>query len=458
MSKQVLYDFDKAQADYSRLFEESPIPMFIYNTSTLKFLLVNASAILYYGYSREEFMEMSLPDIRLKGDTSTSNEIIRVSYLNSFYDSGTHRHKKRNGDVFYAQVYSHAATFAGRSVRVMLAIDVNDKVLAERKNEELNNTIKEQKSSLDNILSSITDVIWSSHADSFGMIYINEASKNVFGYYPEEMVKNSRLFFDIIHPDDKPGVRNAWAKLVKEGYVEFEYRIYHKNGSIKYISNHAVLLAASGEDAAIVNGIATDVTSARTIEAATKENAKRIETIFESITDSFFAVDDHWDFTYANTAFEKTVGRKAEDLKGNNIWKSFPGIDKLKFYVELQKSATLRTSVHFEDYMPGLRKWFSVNAYPSKEGLSVYLRDITEEKNQLVKIQAQNNALKEISWVQSHKMRAPVASILALAEVFNVDNLNDPLNKEVINNIRIATNNLDNIIKEIVKKTSVIKD
>jgi PAS domain S-box-containing protein len=457
LANKLLYDFDNMQADYSRLFEESPIPMFIYNTSSLKFLSVNAAAILYYGYNREEFLMMSLNNIRVKGDKRGATEIRRVNALNSFYESGTHKHIKKNGEAFYVQVYSHTATFAGRTVKVMLAIDINKKVLAEKKNEELNNTIRDQKSSLDNILSSINDVIWSSYADDFTIVYVNEASRHVFGYAPSEVIGKNNLFFEMIHPSDREEVRAAWIKLFKEGNIIFECRIFHKDGSVKYIKNDVVLIPASDGDAAIINGISTDMTSERTIEETTKESARRVEAIFASITDSFFAVDDNWNFTYTNKAFEKTAGRKAADLNGKNIWESFPGVDKLKFCYELKKAAAERVSVHFEDYMPMLKKWFTINAYPSKEGLSVYLRNITEEKNQLIKIQEQNEALKQISWMQSHKMRAPVASILALAEVFNKDKLSDPVNKEVIENIRIATSNLDNIIKDIVKKTSGIK-
>lgn len=119
--------------------------MFIYNTSSLKFLSVNAAAILYYGYGREEFLLMGLQDIRVKEDTKSATEIVKVNFLNSFYESGRHKHVKRNGEAFYVQVYSHSAT-SRPPVKVMLAIDINKKVLTEQKNEELNNTIKEQKS------------------------------------------------------------------------------------------------------------------------------------------------------------------------------------------------------------------------------------------------------------------------------------------------------------------------
>jgi PAS domain S-box-containing protein len=453
-----IYEFDRLEADYNRLFEESPIPMLIYNTATLKFISVNAAAIAYYGFSRNQFLQMRLSDIRKKDAAGTNTEVIKVDYLNSFYDSGRQQHIKKNGEIFYVQVYSHAATFSGRQVRVMLALDINNRVVSEQKYIDLNNKVREQKRRLDDILSSVSDVVWSAYADASGFIYINGACKNVIGYNQDEILNEPLIFFNIIHPDDVDMFKEQWEILLVKGKVNFEYRIIHKDGTIRYINNHAVLIPSGNHEPAIINGIAVDITGVRLIEEASRENAKQIESIFESITDAFFALDKNWNFTYANKAFELTTSRKTQDLIGNNIWQRFHGLEHSVFYKELAHCMNHKESVHFEDYMPLLKKWFSINAYPAKSGISVYLRDISEEKNQQLKIQAQNETLKEISWVQSHKMRAPVASILALAEVFNLENLADPINKEVIENIRKSTYNLDTIIKEIVQKASKLRD
>ena len=74
-----------------------------------------------------------------------------------------------------------------------------------------------------------------------------------------------------------------------------------------------------------------------------------------------------------------------------------------------------------------------------------------------MKIQEQNNKLTEIAWIQSHKVRGPVASILGLAELFNYNPNEYEYNYEIIDRIKQATNDLDTIIREIVKKTSTLK-
>ncbi len=454
----LIYGYDRLEADYNRLFEESPIPMFIYEPETLKFLSVNAAAIICYGYSREQFLQMRLSDIRKKEDSANQSEVVKVDFLNSFYNSGRQRHYKKNGELFYVQVYIHSANFSGRHVKVMLALDINKKVITEQKNEDLNDTVREQKRRLDNILASVSDVVWSAYSDASGFIYINEACKNVFGYDQSEILDEPLIFFNVIHPDDVEMFKDRWHDLLRLGRVNFEYRIIHRDGSMRFINNNAVLIKPKKGEVPVINGVIADITGPRRLEEASRENAKIIESILESITDAFFALDENWNFTYANKAFELITKRKVTEIKGKNIWHSFPGSEPLLFYKELQHCMNKKESVHFEDHMPLLKKWFSINAYPAKEGISVYLRDISEEKMQQLKIQSQNQALKEISWVQSHKMRAPVASILALAEVFNADDLSDPVNKEVIDNIKKSTYNLDMIIKEIIQKASILKD
>lgn len=68
----------------------------------------------------------------------------------------------------------------------------------------------------------------------------------------------------------------------------------------------------------------------------------------------------------------------------------------------------------------------------------------------------QNEKLREIAFLQAHQVRAPIANILGLYNIFNHDNLYDPINQEIMERFKIATENLDAIVKEIVQKTNEI--
>jgi signal transduction histidine kinase len=79
-------------------------------------------------------------------------------------------------------------------------------------------------------------------------------------------------------------------------------------------------------------------------------------------------------------------------------------------------------------------------------GVNCFLRDITEPQQYLEKIERQNQRLLEIAWIQSHRVRAPVASILGLTQLFNLD---DSHNAEIIPMLKHAAEELDEVIRDI---------
>ncbi len=81
------------------------------------------------------------------------------------------------------------------------------------------------------------------------------------------------------------------------------------------------------------------------------------------------------------------------------------------------------------------------------------IQDVTEQRLYIQKIQTQNQRLKDIAWIQSHKVRAPVASILGLVQLFNKEQPDDPMNMEILQGVTEAAQTLDEVIKEINAKT-----
>jgi light-regulated signal transduction histidine kinase (bacteriophytochrome) len=88
-------------------------------------------------------------------------------------------------------------------------------------------------------------------------------------------------------------------------------------------------------------------------------------------------------------------------------------------------------------------------------GVNCFLRDITEQQEHLQKIEKQNDRLREIAWIQSHRVRAPVASILGLAQLCNLD---DSPNAEIIPMLKKSAEDLDRVILEITVLTDDLID
>ena len=102
--------------------------------------------------------------------------------------------------------------------------------------------------------------------------------------------------------------------------------------------------------------------------------------MLESISDAFFALDHQWRFTYLNSAAERLLDRRRADLLGQNVWQEFPHAVGTSFDAQYRLALAEQRTVEFEEYYPPLQTWFSVRAYPTPTGLSVYFQDVNERR------------------------------------------------------------------------------
>lgn len=105
----------------------------------------------------------------------------------------------------------------------------------------------------------------------------------------------------------------------------------------------------------------------------------RSRDILERVTDAFYALDQNWCFTYANSEAERILRRRASDLIGRNLWASYPDLATGVLGEAYRRAMREGITVAFEFFYPPLDTWFDVRTYPSPEGLSVYFRDVNAQ-------------------------------------------------------------------------------
>jgi PAS domain S-box-containing protein len=261
LEKTMLYAIERKKSvnDFKRLFADSPGPMYIYAFGTHEFLAVNTAALSQYGYTEEEFLNLNATDIRPEEEMKRFHEV-QQAITGNYYDAGQWRHKRSNGEVFYVHVYVHRTEFESRKAVVVLALDIDNKVKAEQENNKLNNTIREQKEQMDAILSAIPEVIWSRRADNQEILYINDAAKNVYGIAPEELLGTTGPLIDNIYPDDRPKLEAAIKQTMNEGKGHCEYRIVHRDGTVRYVFDEAICYPGEDGKPGVIMGIAIDIT------------------------------------------------------------------------------------------------------------------------------------------------------------------------------------------------------
>jgi len=312
---------------YSDLFNLSPVPQWVYDLDTLSFLDVNQAAIAHYGYSRHEFLAMTIKDIRPEDDIHLLEEALCTEVLPGFFSKSTVRHTKKNGEIIFVCVEGNTVFFEGKNARLVMVVDRSAEVAAQVALEE---SVKRY-----NIVSKATsDAIWDLNILT-GEITWNRGIKGIFGH--DESSYSFKWWQKHIHPEDLDLILQKINSFfeIRESKLEMEYRFLCADGS------------------------------------------------YRSVLDRAFIVFDE---------------------AGNPV------------------------------------------------RIIGSMQDISERVRALRAIEAQNAQLREISWIQSHKVRSPLARILGLVSLID-HSKNDLMTvAEVVPLLKSSAEQLDQILKEILEK------
>ena len=162
----------QSQERYHLLFDSIPHPVWVYDLKTLAILDVNQSAVRNYGYSHEEFLSLSIKDIRPPEDVSALLENVATEPPNTESDS-VWKHRKKDGTLIDVEITSHPLIYGGGDARLVVATDITARKRAEEET-------KRQKELLQLILESIADGVVV--ADSNGkFLLFNTAAEQVLG-------------------------------------------------------------------------------------------------------------------------------------------------------------------------------------------------------------------------------------------------------------------------------------
>lgn len=146
-----------------------------------------------------------------------------------------------------------------------------------------------------------------------------------------------------------------------------------------WLANYYPVRNGKGETAG-VGIILTDVTGTKQAEAAALAANRKIVNILESITDAFISFDREWHFTYVNEEAAKLLRKSKEELIGRSVWDVFPDLRGSRLEQNFYQVFAKQTALIFEEFYAPYDSWVEVHAYPAKEGVSLYIRDISDRK------------------------------------------------------------------------------
>jgi PAS domain S-box-containing protein len=248
-----------------------------------------------------------------------------------------------------------------------------------------------------------------------GEIFWSDEVFRICGLDPATTTLSLEMAFQLIHPDDRPQVRESFGRAVRDktDYV-IESRAILPDGSVRQLLaiGHPIL-----NDAGVVVeciGTVADITERKHAEAAARKTHERLEMILASIPDRFFAVDSDWRYTHFNThAAEqlRALGKDAANLLGRSLWDEFPNP---QVGDALRRAMSERVAIVYDHYYAPLGEWVEQRIYPSTDGgLAIFVTYVTERKRAEEELQELTTRLIEAQEAQSKHVARELHDVLS---------------------------------------------
>jgi diguanylate cyclase (GGDEF)-like protein/PAS domain S-box-containing protein len=316
-------EIKRREESFRLLFEGNPIPMWVFERDSLRFLAVNEAAIALYGYTREQFLSMTVPDLRPAEDRERFAQFLR-SLADVQLSENIGQHLKPDGSVIDIAVFSSGLTYEGHEARLSAVYDITQVKQAER---ELRRTQKFLDAVVEHVplpiaVKSITTLADGTYGIRFS--FFNRAYEEVtgdprelmIGKTPHDLFPKARA--DLIVKTDNEALNSPEAVSVQEHEI-----VTALNGIRKVTARKIAIRDNDGKPQYLLS-LLDDVTERRDAERRIAQTERFLNTIIENAPVPI-VVKDPVSFKHVliNRAYEQFSGCPRERMIGKTIFDIF---------------------------------------------------------------------------------------------------------------------------------------
>lgn len=391
-------NFEKNHAFYS-FFKENDNPMWVFENQSLAFVDVNQSASLIYGYTQEEFLKMTIRDIR-KPEFISILESNDAANFDNFKNTTIWQHKHKNGKIIYARISHYNIQYNNRSCKLITANDQTEQVYQNKNlkttvgNLELLSLVAKHTNNLVLILDKNGQLNW-----------CNQAFTEVMEYdFSEIKGKQASdfLFGNTLYKYNEDQISSL---IKKQKPFSIEVLQYTKKGNkIWALSNGEPIFDDKNELKYFVL-VETDITNQKTNESIIKRSESELNSFFNNTGSLHILFNKELIVTTYNSKAEllaKTI-LKTNLKKGESILLSVPERNKKDFIHYASLALKGISTTNREIHLDGIDQWWDLKYEPIFDGFGTVIGasftafDITERKQAAFDLEISNERLHWVS-------------------------------------------------------------
>ncbi|EOZ98759.1 diguanylate cyclase/phosphodiesterase (GGDEF & EAL domains) with PAS/PAC sensor(s) [Indibacter alkaliphilus LW1] len=400
---------EKKLPDYSSLFYLNPLPSWVYDLETYQILDVNQAAIDHYGYSKDEFLGLTIKDLRPKEEIQKmvmAHEGIDEKEGSIFF--GVFTHQKKNAELIRMEINGHKIGFQGKECMLIVCQDVSEQEDQLRKLKESEEALRKSEAKFKTIFDIASLGIAQVDPSNGKIILVNAFYETITGYSTEELLNMS--FVDLTHPDDRGKDWEIFSKAVRgESQYRNEKRYIKKDGSTVWVRLHLAFIRDEQGKPIRTVAICEDITPQKNEE----QRLKLLESVITNTSDSILITEAEPfelpgpKIIYVNEAFTKMTGYTAEEVIGktprilqgpNSDQEELSRLSRALRNWESCEITTINYKKNGEEFWIN----FSVSPVANEKGWFTHWvaieRDVTEQKNKELENQLLNQINEDFSF------------------------------------------------------------
>jgi PAS domain S-box-containing protein len=464
MSKEKQEEFEDreplaSEIMYHDLFELNPQPMWVYDVGTYGILDVNQAAVRHYGYTRQEFLSMTILSLRPETEIPVMLDAVNmVREHERLFSSGVYRHQKKSGELMDVLIQSNIVYVNGKKAELVLATDITSWIASEQERR-----VSEEKFKA--IFDHTTDAIVLCDDDG-RCTDLNDATRRMLGYETDEL--RGVCIKDFMHLPDEIDFDVVWKNFLNGEILNGLMTIRRKDGTLITGSFNSKSNILPGLHMCVI----TDVTERMEKKRELMASERRFKALVQEGADLIAILDEQGNYQFVSESSYPILGIAPEDFIGKNAFDWIHPDDReavLALFLKISEHRQIRTEpFRFMDGF-GEYRWIVTIATnmtddPAVGGVVANSRDITDAVKKAGALEIsneryrqQNEQLREIAWTQSHVVRAPLTRLMGLVElVQSGDTAGMPV-EMALGLIRSSADELDEVIRRIVSKADKVQ-